>query len=259
MAEKTKRVLAVSGKGGVGKTTLTALMVKALTEGNGRSILVIDANPDSNLPDVLGIPVAKTVGMVANELKRAIEKSEIPPEMSKREILEYRVFEILKETESFDLLAMGRTEGEGCYCLVNTLLTHIIDTLSKNYDLTIMDMEAGLEHLSRRTDRDVDTMIVVTDPSLMGLQTARRIKEIAKEVHIEFVRSYLIGNRFSPEMRSTLKEEAEKMGFEFAGIVPHDEVVLKYNLTGQPLLGLPEGSPAITAVREILTRIDLLR
>lgn len=255
---KTRLVVAVSGKGGVGKTTITALMVKLLSESKKGSMLVIDANPDSNLPEVLGINVPKTVGMVANELRKSIDRAELPIGMSKRDILESKVFEVLKETPDFDLLVMGRTEGEGCYCLVNNLLTHIIDTLSKNYDLTLMDMEAGLEHLSRRTSRDVDVMIIVTDTSHMGLQTAKRIKELAMEVHIQFKKLYLIGNRFPSEMENMLKGEAEKIGIEYAGIVPLDDDVFKSNLAGQPLLSLPENSQALQAVKAILTRINLL-
>ena len=250
-------VLAIAGKGGVGKTTITALMIRILSGAKRRSILAIDANPDSNLSNVLGISVTQTVGTVTNELKKSIGKAEIAPEKSKREILEYRIFDILKETPNFDLLVMGRTEGEGCYCLINDLLTDIIDTISKNYDLTIMDMEAGLEHLSRRTDRDVNMMIVVTDPSSMGFQTAGRIKELAKEVHIEFKKIYLVGNRCGPEMEETLRKEADKTGIEFAGMVPHDDSILKYNLTGRPLPDLPEENPALQALRGILTQIGL--
>jgi len=255
---KTNVVIAVSGKGGVGKTTITALMVKLLSAAKQRSILVIDANPDSNLPEVLGMSVAKTVGMVTEDLKRAVERSEIPLGMTKEGILESHIFEVLKETPSFDLLVMGRGEGEGCYCPVNTLLTRIIDTLAKNYDLTIMDMAAGLEHLSRRTDRDVDIMIIVTDPSLMGLQTAKRIKELAKEVHINFKKLYLIGNRFPAEMEETLKDEAKKIGIELAGVVPHDDDIFKHNFTGKPLLNLSQESPALHSLKDILTRIGLM-
>jgi len=243
----------------VGKTTTTALMIKILSEQKSRrSILAIDANPDSNLPDLLGTSVNKTVGTVTDDLKKAIEKDEIPFGMTKEDILESRIFEILRETPNFDLLVMGRGEGEGCYCPVNAFLAHIIDRLSKNYDLTLMDMEAGLEHISRRTDRDVDIMIIVTDPSSMGLQTAKRIKELAKEVHIKFKKTYLIGNRFNPEMESTLKEEAKKLGIEFAGTIPLDENVSTYNLTGKPLTQLPDTSPALLSMRKILTKIDLL-
>lgn len=252
-------VVAVSGKGGVGKTTTTALMVKILSEANpDTSMLVIDANPDSNLPDVLGVPSTKTVGMVTDDLRRSLEKSEIPPTMTKEDILEARIFEILHETPTFDLLVMGRGEGEGCYCSVNAFLARIIDRLSNNYDLTIMDMSAGLEHLNRRTDRDVDIMIVVTDPSSMGLQTARRVKEVAKEVNLEFKKFYLIGSRFKPEMESLLKQEAQKIGYDFAGIIPNDDNIFEHNLAGKPLLSLSPKSPAIPAVKRILTCIGLL-
>lgn len=257
--EKEKLVLAISGKGGVGKTTLATLMLKILSEKGRKNILAIDANPDSNLSNLLGVlTTKKTVGDVTDELRRSMEKGEIPPDVIKKDLLEYRIFEILQETPDFDLLVMGRSEGEGCYCLVNKLLADIIDTLSKNYDLTLMDEHAGLEHLSRRTDRDVDVMIIVTDPSSMGFQTARRIKELAKEVHIEFKKIYLIGNRFPSEMESTLKDEASKMGIEFAGMIPEDDDVLRYNLSGRPLVELPPENPALLATEGILKKIGLL-
>lgn len=254
--KKAKLVVAIAGKGGVGKTALAALMIKLLGEAKWGSILAIDANPDSNLPNVLGVPATLTVGTVVDELKKSVGKVEIMPETSKREILEYRIFDILRETPNFDLLVMGRTEGEGCYCLVNDLLTDIIDKISKDYDLTIMDTEAGLEHLSRRTDRDVDAMIIVTDPSVMGLQTAERMKELAKEVHIEFKKIYLVGNRCGREIETMLKEKADEIGIEFVGIIPYDENIFKYSLIGKPLLDLPNESPALLAVKEILTRIE---
>ncbi len=256
--EKSNLVFSVSGKGGTGKTTIVALMIKILSERKGRSILAIDADSDSNLSNVLGAPVTKTVGNVTSEFKESIVKGEVLPTMIKKDILEYRIFEILNETPSFDILAMGRSGGEGCYCAVNDFITDIIDAISKNYDLTIIDMQAGLEHLSRRTDRDVDVMIVVTDPSSLGFQTARRIKELAKEVHIEFKKIYLVGNRFKPEMESMPKDEAAKMGIEYAGNIPHDENVLKYNLEGRPLVELPPESPALAATKNILIRIGLL-
>jgi CO dehydrogenase maturation factor len=196
--------------------------------------------------------------MVTDDLKKALEKSEIPPTMTKEDILETRIFEILHETPSFDLLVMGRGEGEGCYCPVNAFLAHIIDRLVGNYDLTLMDMEAGLEHLSRRTDRDVDIMIVVTDPSSMGLQTAKRVKEVAKEVNIEFKKFYLIGNRFKPEMESMLRDEAQKLGYELVGIIPNDDNIFTHNFTGKSLLTLSSDSPAMPAIKQILKRIGLL-
>ena len=252
-------VIAVSGKGGVGKTSITALMIKLLSETSSKkNILAIDANPDSNLPNVLGISVEKTVGMVTDQLKKSIERAEIPLEMTKEDILESHVFEILKETPDFDILVMGRGEGEGCYCPVNALLTRIIDTLSKNYDLTIMDMEAGLEHLSRRTDRDLDALIIVTDPSKMGLKTTERIRKLAAEVHINVKGIYLVGNQFPAEMDEFLRGYAKEIDTEYAGIIPIDSNIFHYNVMGKSLLELPGDSPAVKVAENIARRIELL-
>lgn len=251
-------MVAIAGKGGTGKTVLTALTLKLLLKHNERRILVVDADPATNLPDVLGMSLESTVGISANELKKKIGSDEIPPGVNKKGLLEGLIMQTLVEAQKFDLLAMGRTEGEGCYCLVNTLLTDIIDTLSKNYDLTLMDMEAGLEHLSRRTDRDVDIMIVITDPSKMGLETAKRIRDLAKEVHIRFQKIYLVGNMFPPGIEETLQKQAESLGIEFGGIVPVDPNVTNFGMAGKPLLELPDDSPAVMAVEKILEKIGLL-
>lgn len=165
--------------------------------------------------------------------------------------------EILHETPKFDLLMMGRGEGEGCYCMVNNLLTRILDTLSKNYDVTLMDMEPGLEHLSRRTDRDVDIMLIVTEPSKMGFMTAKRIKDLTREVHIDVRRAYLVGNRFPPTLEKTVEGQSRLIGVDFGGVIPEDPSVLGYNLEGKSLLELPPSSPAFRAVREIAKRIGL--
>ncbi|MEM2961382.1 MAG: AAA family ATPase, partial [Candidatus Bathyarchaeia archaeon] len=143
-------VISVSGKGGVGKTVVTALLLKLMI-GRG-SILAVDADPATNLPDVLGVRVEKTVGAVVDELKRRVQRGDLASTISKEGVLEAWIYEVLVEADGFDLLAMGRTEGEGCYCSVNYMLAKIVDSLSRNYDYTLMDMEAGLEHLSRRTD-----------------------------------------------------------------------------------------------------------
>jgi len=195
--------------------------------------------------------------MVATDLKKKIADGALPPDISKSDILEAKVMETLVETPQFDILAMGRTEGEGCYCFVNNVLTHVVDTLSKNYDVTLMDMEAGLEHLSRRTDRDVDIMLVVTDPSSMGLKTAARIRDLAKEVHIKFQKIYLIGNLFPAEAEGALRERSKEIGMELVGVVPQDPDVARLNLIGQTLLSLPGQSPAVNAVRAITKRIGL--
>jgi CO dehydrogenase maturation factor len=255
MAEKL--VISISGKGGTGKTTVTALLLKWLIQNTEKISLVVDADPATNLPDVLGVELQQTVGQSSKELKDKIEAGTLSPTLSKKEVLEANVFQTLVEEDRFDLLAMGRSEGEGCYCFVNNVLTRILDTLTRNYEVALLDMEAGLEHLSRRTDRDVNSMIVVTDPSRMGFETARRIKELVDEVHIDVKHIYLVGNRFTPDMEELLQKSADDIGLEYGGIVPVDENVMSFNLTGKPLLEIPDDSPAYEAVGNLAKTIGL--
>ncbi|MEM2866213.1 MAG: P-loop NTPase [Candidatus Hadarchaeales archaeon] len=257
-SESEKLVLAVSGKGGVGKSTLSALLIRSLSERGIGPLLAVDANPDSNLPHLLGVQAERTVADLTSEMKEKIERGALPPTLTKKDLLEYGIIKILKETTTFDLLVMGRGEGEGCYCMVNKLLTDILDTLSRNYRVTIIDEDAGLEHLSRRTDRDVDVMLIVTDPSSMGFRTASRIKEVAREVHLEFRRMYLVGNRFSPEQVPLLEKKAAEMGLEVGGFLPHDENVFRLNLSGRPLSELPPDSPSLQATERLLRKLGLL-
>lgn len=252
-----KLVISISGKGGTGKTTVTALLLKWLIQNTEKISLVVDADPATNLPDVLGVELQRTVGQSSKELKDKIEAGTLSPTLSKKDVIEANVFQTLVEEDRFDLLAMGRSEGEGCYCFVNNMLTRILDTLTRNYEVTLLDMEAGLEHLSRRTDRDVDSMIVVTDPSKMGLETARRIKEILDEVHIDVKHIYLVGNRFTPDLEELLQKTANDIGMEYGGIIPVDENVMAFNLTGKPLLNIPDDSPAYKAVGNLAKKIGL--
>jgi len=254
-------VVSVSGKGGTGKTTVAALLLKAMVDSGvcGRKkVLMVDADPDTNLPDFLGVNVSRTVGSVANELKRRIEKGQIPAEVSKRDLLEAWVYSTLIEERDFDMLVMGRTEGEGCYCYVNSVLTGILDVIASNYDIVVMDMEAGLEHISRRTDRDVDVMLIVCDPSRASLMTAKRIRDVAGEVHVKIKEIYLVGNRIAGQVRESFIRAARDAGFKVIGVVPEDPNVYEYNIVGKSLLELPGDSPAVSAVREIAERLGLL-
>lgn len=252
-----KMVVSISGKGGSGKTTLCALLLKALLQNAHRSILVVDADPATNLAEVLGVKIGKTVGMVASELREKIDRGAVPLGQSKADLLETWVFSTLVETPEFDLLAMGRSEGEGCYCYVNSVLTRILDVLTKNYDITLMDMEAGLEHLSRRTDRDVDILFIVTDPSRMGLETARRIRDLVKEVHIKVKKIFLVGNQFPETMETLLAEHAQNIGVDYGGTLPADPTISRYNLEGKPLLTIPSDNPALKAAQSISHRAGL--
>ena len=252
-----KLVISVSGKGGTGKTTIAALLLKWLIQNTKEIMLVVDADPATNLPDVLGVKIEKTVGSVSRQLKDQIDLGTVSLTVPKKDLLEAWVFQTLVEEDRFDLLAMGRSEGEGCYCFVNNVLTRILDSLTDNYSVTLLDMEAGLEHLSRKTDRDVDIMLVVTDPSKMGFETARRIKELVSEVHIEIKKIFLIGNRFSEELSGALKEASKEIGMELVGYLPVDENVAAFNIAGKPLLQLTDDSPAYMAIDQIARKIGL--
>ncbi|MCJ7650672.1 MAG: AAA family ATPase, partial [Candidatus Lokiarchaeota archaeon] len=196
-------VISFSGKGGVGKSTLLVLMLKYVIETKKfKNILVIDADPDANIGDIIGqnIKFNETVGGKMTRLKEKIQKREIPLEVSKNQIIESEVFDSLLEMEDFDLIEMGRGEGVGCYCSVNNALKHIIDVLAKNYDLVLIDAPAGLEYFARKTGQEVTDLIIVTDPSKMGFHTMERIVEVTNEVHLDFKNILVIGNRFPEDM-----------------------------------------------------------
>lgn len=264
MSEKTI-ILGTSGKGGTGKTTFTALLLKLLRKSDKydeNGILVIDADPDTNLPTLIGHHVerADTIGGYASILKKKISSGTLPPTIDKQKLLEGNVFERIIEADdfSYDLLTMGRHEGEGCYCFINSLLTGILDTYVKGYDLVLMDLEAGLEHLSRRTSSNVDIMFIVTDPSRMGLETAKRIKELSKEVLIDFDKLYLIGNKFTESMKGKLEEYANEIKVDGFTIIPYDEKIAEYNFEGKSLFELNNNSPALDAVRKFAKKIGVI-
>jgi len=247
-------IIAVSGKGGTGKTLVSSLLIKSLTS-TGKDILAIDADPDSNLPEALGVDVHKTVGDVREELKEDTAKGRIPTGMNKWDILDYKIMESIIETPSFDLLVMGRPEGSGCYCAVNNMLRRIIENLSSNYDVIIIDTEAGLEHLSRRTTQNVDVMLVVTDKSKRGMLTAKRIGQLADELEIKFQELYLVVNRVNPENEEQILKKARETGLDIAGVIFEDEEVTQYDIEGRPLVELPDESNTVKTVSGILSRI----
>ena len=255
---RDRLVVSISGKGGVGKTTISSLLVKALVENTKRSLLVVDADPVMNLPRTLGTDVGISVGKIATELRKKIDEGSLPAAVSKQDILEGDIYEALVEGDKFDLLAMGRTEGEGCYCYVNRLLTQILDTLSTNYDITLLDMSAGLEHLSRRTDRNVDMLLIVIDPSRMAFEAALRIKELAEEVHIDFKKIGVIANRFPMEMEAELCERLAENGLTLLGMIPNDDEVAKVNYAGKPLLDISTESKAAQAIGRVAEKLGLL-
>jgi len=247
-------IIAVTGKGGVGKTLLSSLIIRNLTK-TGKDILAIDADPDSNLPEALGVEVTKTVGDAREELKKEVKSGNASPEMDMWNSLDYKIMESIIETPEFDLLVMGRPEGSGCYCAVNNMLRKIIETVSSNYDIVVIDTEAGLEHLSRRTTQNVDTLLVVTDSSKRGILTAIRIKDLAKELDISFKNLYLVLNRIKPENEENVRETVKDFGLDIIGIIYDDELTASYDMEGKPLFELPDESDTVNSVSKIVEKI----
>lgn len=246
--------VAVSGKGGTGKTTLVGLLLKEFLREGRKPVLVIDADHDGNLAEVLGIKGGRTVGEVVEELQRKV--SEFPPGFSKDKWLQAKLSEVMVEERGYDFLSMGRGEGPGCYCYVNSVLRHIMDGLEKEYPYVLMDNAAGMEHLSRRTTRNADVLFIVSDHSRKGVSSAIRIAELAKELELDIGKVGLIVNRVSGgDVDPRLVEEAEKGGLEIVGVVPEDEEVERFDMEGRSLLELPEDSPAVRAVRGILRKV----
>lgn len=244
--------IAVSGKGGTGKTMLSSLLVGYFSKFG--SVFAIDADPDSNLPDALGVDVKKDVGLVREEILD-IRADKTPPSMTKKDLFEMELLQIIEEGSKFDLLAMGRSEGAGCYCTINHILRDVIDTKAMNYDTVIIDCEAGLEHLSRRTTRGTDIMVVVTDATKKGILTARRVKELSKEVDIEFDRIVVVANKVTPETRPIMEKLGKENDLDVIGYIPFDPNISQFDALGKSILELPQDSPCVLAAHEIFGRI----
>ena len=240
--------VAVSGKGGVGKTDLSALLIRCLSKAG--SVLAIDADADANLARALGVTVNKTVGGVRESILNAPARSPIAAG-GKVMALKDELSTVIEEADDFDIVVMGRPEGEGCYCPVNHIIREVIDTLGRNYDFTVIDCEAGLEHLSRKTTRDVNFMIVVTEPTANSILTAKRVERLAEELSINFGTIMVAANKVTPEMMPVLERIAQENGIEIAVHIPYDPALAELDLVGRPAVELPGDSPASLAAAEI--------
>ncbi len=250
------RIIATAGKGGVGKTTISILMLKMFIQQGIEYILMVDSDPASNVPDLIGVKNVKTVADVTDWLHENVLN--LPPEFDKNRWLESQVFRVLVEEDDYDLLTLGAIEKEGCFCMINNMLTRILDATVQNYQLTIMDMPAGLEHLNRRTAQKLDALYIVTDASLMGLQTARRINELVPKVHIEIGKVFLVANRVENRgIEEKIAKFAEENNLTFIGSVPYDSMVQEFNFEGKRLLDLPDDSKAYQVVRNMVTKTFL--
>lgn len=248
------RIIAVTGKGGTGKTATSALLIRHLAKGN-KVILAVDADPDTNLPETLGCEVSKTIGDIKEFMHS--ERDNLPPDTNKESVLKSKLYEIIEEMPKYDLLVMGRPEGAGCYCYVNNLLRGIMDKLVDNYDILIIDAEAGLEHFSRRIFRKVDDLIVVTDGSRRGMGTAERIRELVDEMETDVSNIYVIANKVTETNREMIANTAKKLGLQLIGMIPVDEMVIQRDLAGEPLFKLPDDSAAVMEVERIAVKLGL--
>ncbi len=244
---------ALAGKGGTGKTTTAALVVRALYEQGAGTVLAVDADPNACLHESLGVTVERSVGEITEEMLNSTEAT--PGGMSKNAWLEYNVQRFVVEEREFDLLSMGRPEGAGCYCYANNLIRGCLNDLSRAYDYIVMDNEAGLEHLSRRTTRDVDALLIVSDPSVRGIRTAERLNALADELEIEIGERYLVIDRSSDDLDPALMNAIKEAGLKLLGTVPEDPGVISCDLTGQGLFDLDNDSPALEAVRTMVATV----
>lgn len=256
--------IALAGKGGVGKTTLAAMIIKYLVQIQTGSILAIDADPSSNLNMVLGLDLEWTVGDIREDMLEQVKASleqggaamgAMPGGVNKHDYLDYQIRSSLAEGSRFDLIAMGRGEGPGCYCAVNHNLRDVIDGMSKNYAYVVIDNEAGMEHLSRRTTRDVQHLFIVSDPTQRGLVAAQRIADMCKELDINVENVYLVINRLHGDLHPDLKVFIHKMDVPLAGTVPANDDLTEYEFSGKPLVELDDVSPVYQATEKIMDQI----
>ena len=253
-------VIAIAGKGGVGKTTLTGLIIQYLGKKGKGPILAVDADANSNLNEVLGVEVEETLGDIREEVARAemSKYNPIPPGVSKADYMEFKFDDALIEDDDYDLLVMGRTQGKGCYCFVNGLLQAQLQRLEKNYPYIIVDNEAGMEHISRGVLPNMEVAILVSDCSRRGVQAVGRIAQLIKECDMHPKKVGLIINR-APNgvLNEGTKAEIEKQGLTLLGVVPQDETVYEFDCDGTPIVDLPEDSPVRKAIVEIIDNLGL--
>lgn len=250
----TKRI-AVAGKGGTGKTTLSALLIRYLIENHpGKSILAVDADANANLNEALGVEIHDTIGTILEDTKKP---DAVPTGMTKDIFIEYRLSQAMVEEDAFDLLVMGNPQGPGCYCYPNDLLKSYLEKLSKNYDFMVIDNEAGLEHLSRRLLPMIDLLLVTSDSTARGVRSAGRVKDIVEKVKIAVSKMGLVIGRSREGDITQLKQEVENSGLELFGEIIHDPLVAEYDLNAKALFELPEDSPAVQTSKTLFKGLNL--
>ncbi len=250
--------IAVAGKGGVGKTTTCGMLIDYLTNTGKSPVLVVDADANANLNEVLGVEAETTLGAIREEMAQAELKGTVPAGMTKADYASFKFNSALIEEDDYDMLIMGRTQGKGCYCYVNGVLKTLVDRYAKNYQYIVMDNEAGLEHVARGTLPHVDTMLLISDCSRRGIQAAARVAEMIRELDLKPGRMGLIVNRAPGGVLSQgIQEEIEKHGLELLGVLPQDEGVYQCDTEGAPSAKLPQSNPVKVALAEILKELGI--
>ena len=256
--------IALAGKGGVGKTTIAGMVIKYLVKSQPGAVLAIDADPSSNLNMVLGLDLDWTVGDIREDMLSQVKESLVqggaamgtmPGGVSKHDYLDMQIRSSLAEGERFDLIAMGRSEGPGCYCAVNHNLRDVVDSISRNYAYVVIDNEAGMEHLSRRTTRDVQHMLVVSDPTQRGIVAAERIAGFRNDLDISIDNAYLIINRLNGEMPAELQKRIDELDIPLLGTVPASVELSEFEFSGRPLVDLGDESQVYQAVAKMMEKI----
>ena len=245
--------IAVAGKGGTGKTSLTSLIIRYISKHNLGNILAVDADPNSNLAEGLGLEVHQTVGRILNEFQG--EKLSIPQGMTKESYLEYQLNLAITESKGIDLITMGRGEGPECYCYPNVVIRKLIDDWAKNYNFVVMDNEAGMEHLSRRTTQNIDELFLVSDHSVKGLRAVARIRDLVSELKLVVKRESIIINLVPGEIDPLLTQEMDRLGMTPTATLPVDDDVKRFDLEQKPLFDLPDSSQAVIAVNDLMDKL----
>ena len=253
-------VIAVAGKGGVGKTTLCGLLIQYLCESGKKPVLAVDADANSNLNEVLGVETEITLGELREEIESAGVDSryQIPAGVTKQDYLEMRLADAITEEDDYDLMVMGRSQGQGCYCFVNGLVQTQLQRLQSHYPYIVVDNEAGMEHISRGILPTMQTAVLVSDCSRRGVQAAGRIARLIEELNLKPQKMGLIVNR-APEgtLDAGTMEEIEKQNLNLLGVVPHDDMVYQFDCDGKPTVQLPGDSPVRAALKEIVEKLGL--
>ena len=250
--------IAVAGKGGVGKTTTCGMLIDYLCKKKKGPVLVVDADANANLNEVLGVEMETSLGQIREEIAHAELKGTIPKGMTKADYAEMKFSTALIEEDDFDMLVMGRTQGQGCYCFVNGMLKTQVDRYARNYSYVVMDNEAGLEHVARGTLPHVDTMLLISDCSRRGIQAVARIAEMIGELNLNPGRMGLIVNRApGGVLDKGIQAEIEKHGLTLFGVLPHSEAVYRCDCDGEPSANLPDSEPMKAALKGIMQSIGL--